>query len=585
MSARLALLRDHRRVSELSVILTVAVFAVAVWQRRWTTDDAFINFRIVSNIRAGHGPVFNPGELVEAGTSPLWVFLLAVLDLYLPVRLEWIAVVTGLAAAVLAVALVLRTNTGLFLGRRPELVLPTGIWLYIALPPAWDFATSGLETGVGLLWIASCWCVLVRRYRHVGAPRPVWPAGLLIGLGPLIRPDFGIFVAAFAVAGLLTSPRRSQRLAWILWVAVLPVSVEVMRIAYYGLLVPNTALAKEASMTYWSQGWMYLLDLVTPYWLVAAMLVVAALAVPVVCDLVGRIDRRWLWLVGLTVGSGVVHALYVVRVGGDYMHGRLLLPSLFVIVIPFAVLPVSSWRVGLATALLGWAALCMSALRPAYSVVSWSREDTFPMVATDEETGIGDERHWYTLFADHPHPVTTDDYASTPWVQGGMLLRDLERAGTSGVVTGADLGRFTYLAPVGAGGDSGLIAYTGSMGMFAHVAGTRVAIIDNYGLGNALASHQRLLERRRIGHEKALSVEWVIAAYGDPAAPPVPGVDPERLRAARRALTCGELAELTAMVAGPIDLDRLLANVTRAPRMTSLRFHPDPLVAEQEMCG
>ena len=51
------------------------------WQHRWIADDGFINFRYVDQIRHGNGPVFNPGERVEAFTSPAWLALLLGLDL------------------------------------------------------------------------------------------------------------------------------------------------------------------------------------------------------------------------------------------------------------------------------------------------------------------------------------------------------------------------------------------------------------------------------------------------------------------------------------------------------------------------
>ena len=43
-------------------------------------------------VLSGHGPVFNPGERVEAATSTLWLWLLVVGDVVLPLRLEYIAV-------------------------------------------------------------------------------------------------------------------------------------------------------------------------------------------------------------------------------------------------------------------------------------------------------------------------------------------------------------------------------------------------------------------------------------------------------------------------------------------------------------
>ncbi|HET9471381.1 MAG TPA: hypothetical protein VFO24_09780, partial [Usitatibacter sp.] len=72
--------------------------AVGGWSHRWMDEDAFINFRIVDQIFAGHGPVFNAGERIEASTSALWLFVLvvgrAVFGSF--VSMEWIALFAGL---------------------------------------------------------------------------------------------------------------------------------------------------------------------------------------------------------------------------------------------------------------------------------------------------------------------------------------------------------------------------------------------------------------------------------------------------------------------------------------------------------
>ena len=49
--------------------LPALMIAVGGWQHRWMDEDAFINLRIVDQIFAGHGPVFNACERVEASTS------------------------------------------------------------------------------------------------------------------------------------------------------------------------------------------------------------------------------------------------------------------------------------------------------------------------------------------------------------------------------------------------------------------------------------------------------------------------------------------------------------------------------------
>ena len=76
--------------------LPVVILAIGAWNYRWMADDGFINLRIVKQILAGHGPVFNAGERVEASTSPLWVALLTAGDLLTPLRIEWVAVLGGM---------------------------------------------------------------------------------------------------------------------------------------------------------------------------------------------------------------------------------------------------------------------------------------------------------------------------------------------------------------------------------------------------------------------------------------------------------------------------------------------------------
>src|SRR5690606_23884366 len=106
----------------------------------------------------------------------------------------------------------------------------------------------------------------------------------------------------------------------------LPVAYQVFRMGYYASLVPNTALAKSGGRSRWGTGIDYLRDFVQPYWLVVplALLLVAVLAPATVRAWRGGRRRVVVALVALPA-AGLVDLLYVVRVGGDYMHGRLLL--------------------------------------------------------------------------------------------------------------------------------------------------------------------------------------------------------------------------------------------------------------------
>src|SRR4051794_35495306 len=90
-------------VAQLAVLLAPALVMLALgWHRRWLNEDAFINLRVVDQLFAGHGPVFNAGERVEAYTSPLWLGVLAFSRATLGqlMDVEWATVVVSLASAV-----------------------------------------------------------------------------------------------------------------------------------------------------------------------------------------------------------------------------------------------------------------------------------------------------------------------------------------------------------------------------------------------------------------------------------------------------------------------------------------------------
>lgn len=566
--------------------LPVAVWAVMAWRQRWVADDAFINFRVIDHLLAGHGPVFNLGERVEVATSPLWVALLTVAALVLPVPVEWIALLGGLGLSLAGLVLVQLAARRLLPGA-PSFVVPAGALVVVALPPFWDFATSGLETGLSFAWLGACLFVLARP--DLQATR----AALLVGLGPLVRPDFAVFSAVFLVALLVLAgvdDRPSRRLRLVAIAAVAPVAFQVFRMGYYAALVPNTALAKEASLARWDQGWFYLRDLAGPYSLILPVVGLLALTwAPAVVRAVGRRDRRRAVLLVAPVLGAVLHALYVVRVGGDFMHGRLLLPALFVGLAPVAVVAIGAPAVLLgralgATALLAWALVCGTSLRVLYPLG----------IGPD---GVADERDAYVGPGTTP-PVTIEDYAGHGWAEDGaavaarlddgrrvLLLHPqyayadrivLPRTDDSGVDGGADDGPDVVVAAL-------------NIGLLGQTAGIDAEVLDVHGLADPLASRLELGERLRPGHEKLLTGAWVLARYTDPSTPFPVGLPPSPattgdIADAREALGCGEVPELFEAVSDPLTPGRFLANLTAAVRLHDLRVPADPTDAARQLC-
>ena len=186
------------------ILLPVVLVLAGVWSYRWVTEDAFINFRVIGNLLAGHGPVYNVGERVEVYSDPLWLFTLAGIHKVIPqIDLEWLSVGLGLVCTGTGVLLAAVAVTRLGRSRGSTIVLPVGLVIFAVVPGVWEFATSGLEMGMVFLWIGLVFYLLVAL--ESGGGNGVLCA-VISGLGPLIRPEFGPHVRGGSRGGPVGRP-------------------------------------------------------------------------------------------------------------------------------------------------------------------------------------------------------------------------------------------------------------------------------------------------------------------------------------------------------------------------------------------
>ncbi|MEU6995261.1 hypothetical protein ABZ953_31965 [Streptomyces sp. NPDC046465] len=550
--------RGHVRVG--ACLLPALVIAFAGFQRRWMSDDGHIYVRTVRQILAGNGPVFNAGERAESSTGTLW---------------QWLLVAGGApgfdVATVAMYGGLLCTAAGFALAGAGALrvwggggyVLPCGALVLLALPPVWDFATSGLETGLATCWIAGAWLALLAR------PRSLTTCALL-GLGPLVRPDLALVSVVFLAAQwIVVRPSWRGVLAGAGVAGALPVAYEIFRMGYYGHLVPLPGVTKEASRSLWGRGFDYLGDFTGPYWLWLPLLVIAV-GVFLASSLPGR--SRVHVPVLAPVVAGVLCWVYVIKVGGDFMHGRMFLPGLLLMLLPVFLVPLTrAWGV-VAVAVGVWAVVCASALR-------------IPYEGKIGPAGIADERGVYVIQNAAPHPL---HHAFTGSPGNAAYLRAVRGAARSGEPT--LLIAWTPLAAKSAS-VTGVYNVLGMNGTVVPLAG---AALDQIGLAYPLAAHSESFPGR-VGHDKRLPDEWIVADRGTTrgAADRTSAnrksanrkFDPARVDAARRALRCGPLAELREATRAPMTAGRFWRNLTGAVGRTSFRFANDPVRAERELCG
>lgn len=337
-------------------------------------DDDFICFRYARHLLQGDGLVFNPGERIEGFTAPLWVLLIGA-----GLAVGWNPVTLSLTISALACGLAAWAVGSAWRTLRPESSWPVPA-LLVATSPALAFhGAAGLGTTL-LAALLVTWLALgLRAEERQG---PAWGAGIALALACLVRQE----AALFAIPYFLGAGRR-RGAAWLPLAAL--ASWTCFRWLYYGSLLPMTYGVKKLPV---AEDLARGLD----YFLLSTL--VAGVGVYVLAAVLGhlRSDRSSSWLRCATIGL-VLHTLYVIWVGGDYVA----LARFHVPILPLAMfLACAGWadelgrRRGLGYLAFGAALLLPQALQVKLPRASALDDHCRPYLALLHEF---DEQRWEAL--------------------------------------------------------------------------------------------------------------------------------------------------------------------------------------------
>jgi hypothetical protein len=466
---------------ELGASLAVILGIAGAARMAWVCDDAFISFRYAENLVRGLGLVYNAGERVEGYSNFLWTLGTA-LGMRLGVDPEQWTVVWGVIfyAATIAVLCELRRRNAVGQGLAAVGLPLAG--LLAAVHGDWNvYATSGLETSCFTFLVTLAYALAVT------TTAPAWMAGLALALAALTRPDGIVFAPFFAVYMALARPRR-VRSALELVAAFLALWLPYVawKLRYYGDFLPNTYYAKSAGLAWWSQGWVYVRLYFEKYWVLALAipLAVAAWIIPPrrtkappagpparrpgTTPAPAAAARSIAWPEVFAAALAIGFTLYVMRVGGDFMYGRMLIPAT-----PFYILVLES---ACSRALAGRPRIELAVAAGLVAAVAFM---PYPFTGSGWQAGIVNEREFY-----EPEDVE---------------IRRTE---------GETLQRFFAGLPVS-------IAIVGSQAKTAYYARPAVAIEAQTGLTDRWIAHQPLAKRGRVGHEKLAPVSYLLSRKVD----------------------------------------------------------------------
>lgn len=590
--------RQESWISALLFLIFWGSYCLRVWQQRWISDDGLINIRVTRHLLYGYGPVFNIGERVEAYTSPLWIAVLGFLGwfglsptdvaVYLGGILACLGVCVGYFACVYAYKEQGQTT----------LWLPLGMIVFVALPPFWDFATSGLESGLMLMWMATSYAFLVHLRTLQDEQRTfIYFIGLWLSFGPLIRPDCAIFsllygasLCLFAFRDEKTQHRWSFLFIFSVCLGFLPISYQVFRMGYFAALVPNTAIAKEAFSSNWQQGGYFFLNFFQLY----------VMWIPLVLVLLIKIEwypeqhkkqkhQEANMLLFLPSLIGLLHFLYVLKVGGGFMHGRLFLGPIFCFLLPLFAIPLQkehesplfSYWFDLSFVFLVIWALCIV---------------IFVRVEKENQHGIGDERGWYARKAGVTHPTDISDYKRHFFYTDAKRVKKVwsryrhKQKNNSLKLIFSEKKTYKYLhispslLPLRTKyvhPKIKLMYMKGAMGIIGVYWDSQVHLVDTLGLASPLASRMKLTKRGRPGHEKNMHEIWMLARFAKPHKR-----DRKDVKEARNAIYCpgSSIKVLVDAVTKPLTINRFFSNIALSFSLTSLRIEPNPKKAYAQLC-
>lgn len=454
--------------SSLALLAVVVLAGVAqAWRLAWTCDDAFISFRYAENLVHGLGLVFNAGERVEGYTNFLWTLWIA-LGMTLGFEPEGWSIGWGIAFHAATIALLAWRSITRARAAGWPLAVPVAALVAVAHEDWSVHATSGLETSMFVFLLVAGFLLAVD---GVGRPARLALAGLAFGLATLTRPDGALFATlAGAWLWLPGSRRAAGALAFGGAFAAVVVPCLLWRLAYYGDLAPNTYYAKSAHLPWVSQGLVYAGLYLQKYGvlllgpLLATLAAIVAWRVPRASGSARDPGGREALL---AAGFAIAHAAYVVRVGGDFMYARMLIPAT-----PFLLV------------LLEREIVARCGARPALAL------------------GAGLAMAGVLLLAPHPLP----DHRDVAGIVNERTIYDREiRAAIRH--KGEVLRRHLEGLDV-------RVAFAGGEARTVYYSKVPVAIECATGLTDRTIARQPLQRRGRVGHEKRPSVAYLLETRG-----------------------------------------------------------------------
>lgn len=305
---------------------TIVLLICLAWMNRFMQDDALISFRYAENFANGNGLVWNQGERVEGYTNFLWTLIISI-PIYLGLDPTVSSFIIGITLFLFSLILSYRISWLIF---RSESISLLSIILLGTNYTFSSYATGGLETQLQTcLFLTVLYIVL----GSIHANKWKIPAIILLSISSagamLTRLDSAVLLVTTLTVAFtsilkqkaLISEKLIKASALVIPFLVLVGGWLIWKQSYYGDILPNTFYVKVSSGTSIKWGIQYVYKFLVSYWLVPFVFMMIFTF--------KKIFERLKVLDFLIIFSSIIlWLMYIIKVGGDFMEFRFIVPIL-----------------------------------------------------------------------------------------------------------------------------------------------------------------------------------------------------------------------------------------------------------------
>ncbi len=461
----------------------IAIYAFIT--RIWVAEDAYISFRYILSLTAGHGLVFNLGERVEGFTHPYWLFLVSCLH-FLGIHFHKGSILLGfffsLSGFVILFYDKIKKGNVIYL-------LPA---LLVSHEGFRDFSTSGLEFSFTFFLLS---LLLKNTYgKELDSPFFI---GTIASILYHTRPEMGLLLPFY----FLWRVYEKKGLDW-KWIVQFSVAVflfagiyHIFRFAYFGDIFPNTFYAKSGGKSRYYDGLKYLYHFIfySKFVLISSIFVILL----VVKDIYFNKNteslknekvesiQKILPIRELILTIFIAH--YIIRVGGDFMGFRLLLPYFVIFIFCLDSFFNEYFKLYFSKKFV----LVLNSILILVSIGLILEKSNYPLV---DKTGIVNERKAYTKgYYNNLNEIFNG--IQYGWYYKGLEFKKLQEClGLSNFI-------ITNSITEAKCNETGF-----GLGYFAVGAGANVSLIDELGLTDRdVAKSGKKSVHERVGHERSIS--------------------------------------------------------------------------------